>query len=111
MYPLMYPVDIELIGYHYLTQMNEEGQTNAISNKGDTLMETKDLGRLLTCEEVAEALGLRVSTIRRMILERRIDTVRPSRRSVRIPEMAVEKILKSNFRPAILEGSEAREGQ
>ena len=67
-------------------------------------METKDLGRLLTVEQVAEAFGLRVSTIRRMILERRIDTVRPSRRSVRIPEAAVEQILKSNYRPAIPEG-------
>lgn len=64
-------------------------------------METKELGRLLTVEEVAEILGLRVSTIRRMILERRIDTVRPSRRSVRIPEKAVEQILKANYRPAI----------
>lgn len=62
------------------------------------------MGRMLTCEQVGEILGLRVSTIRRMILERRIDTVRPSRRSVRIPEAAVEQILKSNYRPAIPEG-------
>ena len=67
-------------------------------------MKTKELGRLLTVEEVAEAFGLRVSTIRRMILERRIDTVRPSRRSVRIPETAVAHILKTNYRPAIQEG-------
>lgn len=67
-------------------------------------METKDLGRLLTCEEVAEIFGQKVSTIRRMILERRIDTVRPSRRSVRIPERAVQQILKSNYRPAIPDG-------
>ena len=68
-------------------------------------MNTKNLGRLLTVEEVAETFGLRVSTIRRMILERRIDTVRPSRRSVRIPEVAVEQILKTNFRPALPKGS------
>ena len=77
-----------------------------IVNEGGRLMETKDLGRLLAVEEVAEVLGLRVSTIRRMILERRIDTVRPSRRSVRIPERAVEQILKTNYRPALPEGSE-----
>jgi len=65
-----------------------------------------EMGRLLTCEEAGEMLGLRVSTIRRMILERRIDTVRPSRRSVRIPEAAVEQILKTNYRPAIQEGGE-----
>ena len=69
-------------------------------------METKELGRLLTVEEVAEILGLRVSTIRRMILERRIDTVRPSRRSVRIPEKAVDQILKTNYRPAIPDGAD-----
>ncbi len=63
------------------------------------------LGRLMTCEEVADALGLRVSTIRRMILERRIDTVRPSRRSVRIPEIAVQHILRAGYRPAIQEGA------
>ena len=68
-------------------------------------METKELGRLLTVEEVAEAFGLKISTIRRMILERRIDTVRPSRRSVRIPEAAVAHILKTHFRPALPEGN------
>lgn len=77
-----------------------------IVNEGGRLMETKELGRLLTVEQVAETLGLRVSTIRRMILERRIDTVRPSRRSVRIPEKAVEHILKSNYRPAVSDGCE-----
>ena len=62
--------------------------------------------RLLNVAETAERLGLKESTIRRMILERRIDTVRPSRRSVRIPEAAVEQILKTNYRPALPEGSE-----
>ena len=71
-------------------------------------METKDFGRLLTVEQVAEAFGLRVSTIRRMILERRIATVRPSRRSVRIPETAVKQILKEGYRPAIEDGEKRR---
>ena len=85
--------------------VHEETNENH-SKQGGRLMETKDLGRLLTVEEVAEILGLRVSTIRRMILERRIDTVRPSRRSVRIPERAVEQILKTNYRPAIPDGGD-----
>ena len=76
------------------------------NHEGGTNMEKTEMGRLLTCEQVGEILGLRVSTIRRMILERRIDTVRPSRRSVRIPEMAVEQILKTNYRPAISEGGD-----
>jgi excisionase family DNA binding protein len=60
-----------------------------------------DLGMLLTVEEVAARLGLRVSTIRRMILERRIDTVRPSVRAVRIPESAIRRILEKGFTPSI----------
>jgi excisionase family DNA binding protein len=68
----------------------------------------RDVGRLLTCAEVAEALGLRPSTIRRMILERRIDTVRPSRRSVRIPAQAVQRILEQGYRPAIADGEATR---
>ena len=60
-----------------------------------------EFGKLLTVEEAADRLGLRVSTVRRMILERRIDTIRPSRRSVRIPEEAIQRILEGGFRPAI----------
>lgn len=57
--------------------------------------------RLLTVQETAIRLALKPSTIRRMILERRIDTVRPSIRAVRIPETAVVQILKRGFRPAV----------
>jgi excisionase family DNA binding protein len=57
--------------------------------------------RLLTVQETADRLSLKPSTIRRMILERRIDTVRPSVRAVRIPETAVIHILKQGFRPAV----------
>ncbi|MCH8040311.1 MAG: helix-turn-helix domain-containing protein [Nitrospinae bacterium] len=64
----------------------------------------KDFGRLLTVPQTAEALGLRESTIRRMILEKRIDTVRPSTRAVRIPESAVTRILERGFRPAVPTG-------
>jgi excisionase family DNA binding protein len=57
--------------------------------------------RLLRVPEVAERLGLKPSTIRRMVMDRRIDVVRTSRRAVRIPESAVEAILIKGFRPAI----------
>ncbi|MDE3040764.1 MAG: helix-turn-helix domain-containing protein [Nitrospirota bacterium] len=60
-----------------------------------------ELGKLLTVEDAAARLGLRVSTIRRMILERRIDTVRPSVRAVRIPESAIRRILERGFTPSI----------
>jgi len=58
-------------------------------------------GRLLRVPEVAERLGLQPSTIRRMILERKIDVVRPTQRSVRVAESTIEAILTKGFRPAI----------
>lgn len=57
--------------------------------------------RLLSVAETAVRLGLKEATIRRMILERRIDTVRPSVRAVRIPESAVTAILEKGYRPAL----------
>jgi excisionase family DNA binding protein len=57
--------------------------------------------RLLTVEETAQRLGLKPATIRRMIFQRRIDTVRPSVRAVRVPESAVWRILEQGFRPAV----------
>jgi len=55
----------------------------------------------LTVHQVAERLGLKESTIRRMILQRRIDTVRPAMRAVRIPESAVHRIVQEGFRAAV----------
>ena len=57
--------------------------------------------RLLTVVEVAELLGLKPSTIRKMILERRIDVVRPTPRAVRIPEGVVERIIAKGYQKAI----------
>lgn len=58
------------------------------------------LDRLLTATETADVLGLKVSTIRRMIWERRIDVVRPTKGSVRIPESSIRRILEERFTPA-----------
>lgn len=58
-------------------------------------------GRLLRVPEVAERLGLQPSTIRRMIMERKIDVVRPTQRSVRVAESTIEDILNKGYRPAI----------
>ena len=61
--------------------------------------------KLLTVNEVAERLGLKVATIRRYILERKIDYVKYGR-SVRVPLEAVEKMIAAGYRPAIEEGGE-----
>jgi len=63
--------------------------------------------RLLTVLQVAEQLGLKESTVRKMILERRIDVVKPSVRAVRIPEAAVRRILERGYRPAVAPGDAA----
>jgi len=53
--------------------------------------------KLLRAEEVAEILSLKVATIRRMILERRIETVKLGR-SVRIPLSVVERLIEAGRR-------------
>lgn len=57
--------------------------------------------KLLTVQQAAERLGLREATVRKLIFQRRIDTVRPSVRAVRVPESAVKKILEQGYRPAV----------
>jgi excisionase family DNA binding protein len=57
--------------------------------------------KLLTVQQAAERLGLREATVRKLIFQRRIDTVRPSVRAVRVPESAIKKILEQGYRPAV----------
>lgn len=57
--------------------------------------------KLLTVQQAAEQLGLREATVRKLIFQRRIDTVRPSVRAVRVPESAIRKILEQGYRPAV----------
>ncbi len=61
----------------------------------------RQIGRLLTVQQAAEKLCLQSSTVRRMILEKRIDTVRPGARAVRIPEESINRILAKGFARAI----------
>lgn len=56
--------------------------------------------RLLRVSEVADHLGLRVSTIRAWVLHRRIEAVRVGRRAIRIPAGAVQKIIDAGTIPA-----------
>jgi len=59
--------------------------------------------RLLRVEEVAQRLGVKQSTIRRMILERRIGYVKLGR-SVRIPDTVVDQRIADGWRgPVSLE--------
>jgi excisionase family DNA binding protein len=56
--------------------------------------------RQLTVLESAVRLGLKPSTIRKLILTRRIGFTKIGR-AVRIPETEVERIIEAGFRPAI----------
>jgi excisionase family DNA binding protein len=56
---------------------------------------------LLEVREVARKLGLRESTIRRLILEKKIAVYRPSARAVRISEKTIQEILSKGYTPAV----------
>jgi excisionase family DNA binding protein len=56
--------------------------------------------RLLTAEQFAERLGIKLSTTRAWLLARRISKVRVGRRAIRIPESEVERIVREGMIPA-----------
>jgi len=60
------------------------------------------MDRLLTVAEVAERLGLKVATIRKMIFQRRIPVVKIGR-SVRFKPEDIEKIVREGYQPALEE--------
>lgn len=59
--------------------------------------------RLLTPEEAATRLGIKLSTVRRRILERRITSVKVGR-NVRIPVEAVDELIARGWREEIRTG-------
>jgi excisionase family DNA binding protein len=56
-------------------------------------------GKLLTSQQLADEIGLKVSTVRAWVLRRRINVVRVGR-AVRIPRTEVERLMKEGFTPA-----------
>lgn len=57
-------------------------------------------GKLLTVPEAADRLKLQPSTIRKWIFQRRLAHVRIGRRTVRIREADVEKLIRDGYAPA-----------
>jgi excisionase family DNA binding protein len=55
--------------------------------------------RLLTCGEAATELGLKETTIRVWVAQRRLESVKLGR-AVRIPRHAVERLIQENTLPA-----------
>lgn len=56
--------------------------------------------KLLTVEEAAAALSVKVATIRAWLLARRLAKVRVGRRAVRVPLTEVERIIAEGTIPA-----------
>ena len=73
-----------------------------IVNHTETEIDCMKISHLLSVEDAATRLGLKTSTIRRKILERKIDYVKNGR-AVRIPLETVEAIIATGFRPALPE--------
>ena len=57
------------------------------------------MSKLLRVEEVAERLGLKVSTIRLMIYKGELPSVHPTRKAVRVREEDVEALIRVGYRP------------
>ena len=91
--------NLEIISYYYTIIIN--GSKNVNHAQGGFMKGT----HLLTVEEAANRLGLKPCTIRRKILERRIDYVKNGR-AVRIPVETVERIISRGYRKAIPERDE-----
>ena len=56
-------------------------------------------GRLLTCAQAAEAMGLKEATVRVWIARRKLSFVKLGR-SVRVPAEAIEEMIVANTVPA-----------
>ncbi len=63
-------------------------------------LKKETIGSLFTVEETAIRLAVKPSTIRRRILEHRIDFVKIGR-NVRIPESAIEKLIEGGLSIAV----------
>ena len=63
--------------------------------------------RLLTVREASEQLGLRESTLRKWVLQKRIAYCKLGR-SVRLPAEVVAKLIRESYREAIAEGGIGR---
>jgi len=69
-------------------------QERSITKRGIVMTsESVKLDTLHDVPEVARRLGLKPSTIRKLILQKRIPVYRPSLRAVRISEKAIQDIL------------------
>jgi excisionase family DNA binding protein len=65
------------------------------------MMNDTPLDTLHSVKEAARRFGLKPSTIRRMIYEKKIDVFRPSQRAVRISERTIQERLARGFSPSV----------
>ena len=58
------------------------------------------MSRLVRIEEAAERLGLRPSTVRKLIYRGALTAVRPTKRAVRLRDEDIEALIRVGYRPA-----------
>ena len=64
---------------------------------------TDQLDRLLTVEQVSQVMGLRETTVRKMVYEGTLPVVRPTgRRAVRFRLSAIEHLLQARSKPPFI---------
>jgi len=62
------------------------------------------MSKLLRVEEVAERLGLKVSTVRLMISKGELPSVHPTRKAVRVREEDVEALIRVGYHGTLSTG-------
>jgi excisionase family DNA binding protein len=77
-----------------------ETGAKGLTEKGAFPEARKQRAKMLGVGEVAEELGLEVSTIRDWLLKRKITFVKVGERCVRIPRREVERLIREGTVPA-----------
>jgi excisionase family DNA binding protein len=73
---------------------------STVQHLGDLMKYIEGDEKLLRVEEFAKRLEIKISTARAWLLARRVSKVRVGRRSVRVPESEVARIVGEGFVPA-----------
>jgi excisionase family DNA binding protein len=73
---------------------------SSVQYVGDNVKTIETEERLLRVEEFARRLEIKDSTARAWLLARRVSKVRVGRRSIRVPESEVTRIIREGFVPA-----------
>lgn len=84
--------------------LNTDGSASISNGRTDHQKGAQTLMKLLTVDAVAARLSISSITVRRLIADGKLPSVRPSARAVRVPESAVDALVNRTGRqPAAAE--------